>query len=134
MKEDTNYKPIDPIDISFLPNGSVNVITDPLELFLQELFLAIQSGSDAIWGIPESINLNRYLFNKHLTITQIQNEIKTYVLHHCSMCTVFNWDVKASFKNIDGNDIILIEFKINVPIKDSPGDYEEVLQHFLINN
>jgi hypothetical protein len=133
MKEDQNYKSEDPIDISFLPNkNELSILTSPIEIFLQEIFLAVQSGSEAIWGIPDSLNIYRYLFNKHVTLSTIKGEITNYVQKHCSQAHNFNWNVSAEFINVEGNDLIYINFKIMVP--NVIGGMEEILQKFVLGS
>jgi hypothetical protein len=64
-------------------NINDSILTEELELFFQEIEIALQTGPNEIWGIGEAINLNRYLFNRYVTITQIKNEISTYVSNNC---------------------------------------------------
>ena len=99
---------IDYIDISL--HGSTNhdsILNEKLELFFQEIELAIQIGPNEIWGIGESINLNRYLFNQYVTITQIKNEISSYISKNCQHVIYFNYTISVeTLKTPDLKDII----------------------------
>jgi hypothetical protein len=108
------------------PNG--NILFNPLELFFQEIELAIQIGPGEIWGIKENINISRYVFNRFVTLTQIRNEITNYLSQHCQHSKDFKYFVETSIINFDGKDLIYIAVKV-VDVYEQ-GD--EFLQKFLL--
>ena len=72
-----------------------NILIDSLELFFQEIELSVKLAPNDIWGIYEAINLQRYVFNKFVSITQIKNEINTYIKRNCQHANDFNYNVTA---------------------------------------
>lgn len=112
---------------------SNNIISDPLELFFQEIELGIKTAPNEIWGIKDSINLNRYLFNKYVTITQIKNEIKSFIGKNCQHSVNFQYNISVEIiKNSDSKDLIYIVVKVQAP--DLDGDDTEFLQKFLLGS
>jgi hypothetical protein len=119
------------LDINFFPDDN-SIITDPLKLFLQEIFLSIQCGVDGVWGLGESINIQRYLFNQHISLTQIQNDISNYIIKNCSHSGNFSWScIAETLRDEESNkEIIYITFKILV--NDENGKPTEVIEKFLL--
>jgi hypothetical protein len=134
IREDSNPNyDISRLDLNFFPEGQdLNIITDPLELFLQEIFLSIQCGVDAIWGIRESINLTRYIYNKYVTLTQIQTEITRYIQLHSFHAGSFSWSCVAEnlVDEETKEEVIYITFKILVPQEN--GNAKELIERFLL--
>ncbi len=122
---------IDYIDI-YLHGNSItdSVLTEPLELFFQELELAIQIGPGEIWGVAQSINLKRYLFNQYVTLSQIKNEIKNYIVNNCEHATYFDYSIEAENLKIDNKDLIYIV--INVSAIDQNNQPQTFKQKFLL--
>jgi len=109
------------------------ILSEDLELFFQEIELAVQTAPNEIWGISESINLNRYLFNQYITITQIKNEISNYVSKNCQHASYFNYSISIeNLENLNNKDLIYIVF--NVDAKDQNGNNQQYRQKFLIGN
>ncbi|KAA6338954.1 hypothetical protein EZS27_013086 [termite gut metagenome] len=137
MKEDTNFKNTgESLDINFLPvDGEANTISDPLALFLQEIFIAMNLQESEVYGVSDSLNLQKYIFNKNISLNTIKQNIISYVTKHCSMSSVFQFYIDVNEIRENRQKIILITFKIQVPIRDSNSglQYKEVLQKFLIN-
>lgn len=114
-------------------NSEDNVLTQPLELFFQEIEIAVQTGPGEIWGIKESINLHRYLFNRYVTITQIRNEISSFIGKNCQHATVFPHTVSVeTIKATDTKELIYITVKVNT--LNQYGESEDFLQKFLLGN
>lgn len=90
-----------------------NIITNPLELFLQEIELLMQLAPTDIWGVNEGIDLKRYIFNKYVTLTQIKNEIKTYIGKHCQHAQYFQYNVSAEMINVENKELLYIVMRIN---------------------
>lgn len=91
-----------------------NVIDSPLDLFFQEVEIAINTGPNEIWGVAEAINLSRYLFNKYVTLTQITNEITSYVNKNCQHAIDFDFKVNAEIVKIKEKELIYIPFIVYV--------------------
>jgi hypothetical protein len=91
-----------------------NIISQPLELFIQEIELGMQISPNEIWGIQDSVNLSRYLFNQYVTVTQIRNEITNYISKNCFHASYFQYNITVeTLKNSGNTDLIYIVFNIN---------------------
>jgi len=110
-----------------------SILTEELELFFQEIELSVQMAPNEIWGISESINLSRYLFNQYVTITQIKNEISSYISNNCQHASSFDYNISVeNLKNNDSKDLIYIVF--NVDANDQNGHSQQYMQKFLIGS
>lgn len=89
-----------------------NLITNPLHLFFQEIELAVKVNSGEIWGISNSINLRKYLFNKYITINQIKEEVSTFISRNCQHASEFVHTCDVEFLKIDNKDLIYILVKV----------------------
>lgn len=126
---DNNY-----IDLTLEDNDNPedNVLTDPLSLFFQEIELAVQMAPESIWGVKESINLSRYVFNRYVSITQIRNEILTYVNKNCAHAEHFQYTTSIQLINNNGKDLLYIKFIVYVDAVN--GSTQEYIQKFLIGH
>jgi hypothetical protein len=116
-------------------NPQNNVISNPLHLFFQEVELAIQIAPGEIWGVKDGINLKRYIFNQYVTLTQIKNEITTYIRKNCAHAYMFPYKISVeTVKNPEGSDLIYIV--MSVPNEDNDGQThsKDFIQKFLIGS
>lgn len=130
MEEEETY-----LDIALVydeNNPENNIIDQDLILFLQEIELAVKLGPNDIWGINESINLNRYLFNRFVTVTQIRNEMITYIQKHCQHSQNFQFTLSVEMLNIENKDLVYITMKIIAP--DQNNEDKEFIKKFLLGN
>lgn len=111
---------------------SDNILTNELELFLQEIEMAIQIMPNEVWGINDYLDLKRYILNKYVTITQIRNEITSYINKNCFHAGNFNYKISVeTIKNPNGgSDLVYILFTITA--NDQNGNLQEYLAKFLI--
>ena len=123
-------KQFDYVDLNLaFEDESKNVITSKLELFLQEIYLALMIAPMEIWGIKDSIDLNQYLFSKYITESFIGAEIASYIGKHCAHSSEFTYDINAEIApDNHGNDMVLISATIyNV-------DGSKILKQFVLGN
>ncbi len=127
MTETTEY-----VDLYLHGTGiHENILWHPLELFLQEIELAMQIAPNEIWGIKDSVNLSRYVFNKYVTITQIRNEITNYVSKNCQHASYFQYTISVEMlKNSNGTDLIYIVFSVDALNQDNMN--QTYIQKFLL--
>ena len=112
-------------------NINDNILDDKLSLFFQEIEIALTSAPNEIWGIKDSINLARYIFNKYVTITQIKNEITSYISKHCQHAVYFPYKISVELiKNNNHKDMVYIV--MNVVALDINGKPQDYAQKFLI--
>lgn len=91
----------------------INIIDNELALFMQEIELAVKIGPGEIWGIYQSIDINKYVFNQYVTLSQVKQEISTYIGNNCAHASVFPWSVNAQFLDIEGKKLLYIVVKIS---------------------
>lgn len=101
------------IDIN-LYEDSVPLITDPLHLFLQEIELGMKILPGQIWGITDSINLKKYIFNRYITMNQVKNEITSFISSNCTHSAMFNYTVDLQVINVEQKELIYIIVTIYV--------------------
>jgi len=125
-------KQIEYVDIYLHGNSiSDNILIQKLELFVQEIELAVQIGPNEIWGINESINLNRFLFNQYVTVTQIRNEISNFIAKNCYHASDFTYNISVeTLKNSGTNDLIYIVCSVNA--EDQNGNPQTYPLKFLL--
>lgn len=95
-----------------------NMITNQLELFFQEVEIAIKTFPGDVWGVTNFLNINRYVFNRYISITQIKNEIMNYIENNCACASKYNWRVNVklySAKDTPGQkgDLVYIELVVD---------------------
>ena len=118
------------IDINLSANDKFDSITNKgLELFLQEVSIAIHTSPGEIWGIKSSIDLKQFLWNKYITLTQIRNEITSYIQKNCEHANYFQYGVDAQFVKVDNKELIYIE--MDVKTEDNSSSY---IQKFLLGS
>lgn len=127
MEENKEY-----VDINLYEDSDTMIISNPAHLFLQEIELSIKIGVNEIWGVSDYIDLRRYLFSQYITLNKIKNDIKSYVLQHCSQATNFEWEVDAEIykDSVSGKELLHIIFTIN-DISDN-GEVKKYVQKFAI--
>ena len=109
-----------------------NILKQPLELFFQEIELGMQIGPNEIWGVSEAVNLNKYLFNRFVTITQIRNEITSYVSKNCPHASLFQYSISVETIKNNSKDLIYIVFNVNAT--DQDGINQTYQQKFLLGS
>ncbi len=116
------------LDLNLAGTGiSDNVITNQLQLFFQEVQIAISVGPQGTWGARDSISISKYIFNQYVTVNNIQNEISSFISAYCSMANYFPWTLTAEILNVDGNDLIYIQLSV------TPGGYDKsFIQKYLL--
>lgn len=90
-----------------------NILENSVELFMQELELAVKMLPSDVWGIKDFLNINRYVFSQYITLTQVINDITDYVTYNCQHASEHNWEVNAEFATVEGRDFLLIMFTIH---------------------
>ena len=105
MEESIEY-----IDLSLYGN---EILADPLQLFCQEIEIAVKTAPQEIWGCKDSIDLNQYVFNQYITINQIKNQIQNFIGTHCQHANYFQYEVDVDQYSTNGKEFIYICVRIN---------------------
>ena len=100
------------LDINMFADNDDGLLTDPLALFIQEITLGVKIAPGEIWGIYDSIDLKKYLFNQYITINKIKNEVQEFISKNCIHSLKFNYDVNAQIINVDNKELIYISVHI----------------------
>lgn len=106
-----------------------SVISNDLNLFFQEVAIAIHTAPGEIWGMKQAIDLRQFLWNKFVTLNQIRNEVSSYIQRNCQHSNIFQYDIDAQFINVDGKDLIYIEMKVI-----NNGNSTDFVQKFLLGS
>jgi len=101
--------------------GSQLLLTDDLKLFQQEIELAIKIIEGEIWNRPKNLDINRYLFNKYLSVYNIRNEIVNFITEECEHSNLFEWDLDIKFIKNELNEEFLL---INITVYRNEEAYE----------
>lgn len=104
-----------------------NIITNPLHLFFQEIELSVKIGPGQLWGVRDSIELSKYLFNQYITASRIKTEITTYIAMYCPNAQNFQYEIDVKILNIENKDLIYIVVKVY-----SENENQEFIQKFLL--
>jgi hypothetical protein len=110
----------------------LNIIDNDLELFLQEIEIAVKIAPGEVWGIYENININRYVFNQYVTLSQVKNEISTYIGKNCANANRFPWTVDAQFLDVDGKKLLYIV--VTITRTNDEGISENFFSKFLLGS
>jgi hypothetical protein len=123
---------IEYMDLNLHGTGMMdNALIDPLSLYLQELELALKILPGEVWGVTDSVNLKRYLFNRYVTMTYIRNEILGFIKVNCQHSTDFQTSVNVeTLANPTGGDMVYIVMTVHVP--GEGGTNFDVVQKFLV--
>jgi hypothetical protein len=116
------------IDINLSGTGiDDNIIVNDLQLFFQEVQMAVTVGVNELWGVRDSVDLAKYLFNQYMTINAIQNELNQFISAYCSQAAVFPWSLDVQILKVDTKELIYIEMSIT-----PNGADKSFLQKFLL--
>lgn len=103
------------IDLCLNTDGNIdnNFTDDPFHLFIQELSMIFSLDETDFYGQPRVLNLKKYVFSKNLSNSQINNEIKSFVIDNCEHSNSLRWDIDTKFiKTNENRDVVYIVFNI----------------------
>ncbi len=91
-----------------------NVISSRIELFLQEVELAIKMAPTDVYGHYNKFSLQNYVFSQFVTEADVANATVEHIKNNCFHAQYFNWNVDAKFES-DGqrNSILVIKLYVN---------------------
>lgn len=87
------------------------ILTDPVDLFFQEVELAIKVFRTEVWNRPDGIDIQQYVLNKFVSTYQMKIEISTFIERECANAGNFVWELNVY---ISEQNIIVINLQINL--------------------
>lgn len=93
-------------------NKNNNILESSLELFMQELEIAVKMMPADVWGIKNFLDINKYVFSQYVTLSQVINDITDYVIYNCQHASYHQWHVNAEFVEVENKDFLHIMFSI----------------------
>lgn len=97
------------IDLSLDSDG---ILDDPFELFMQEIELAFTIYVSEIWNITGDMNLKRYIFSRYVSVSDIRNEIKSFIDSNSQFSMNFQYNIGVEIIPSDRGDMIYITFDV----------------------
>lgn len=105
-----------------------NILSLDIELFLQEVELAIKMEPTDVYGHYGTFSLYNYVFSQFVTEGEIIDAITEHIKDNCFHSYLFNWEVEVEFvTTAQRNSILLIKMYVN---GDKPSD--RFMKTFLI--
>ena len=102
-----------------------NVLCSKIELFLQELEIAIKMGPTDVYGHYHTFNLQSYVFSQFVTEGQIIQALNEHIKNNCFHSIYFDWNIDVKFET---TQMLVIRFYIS---GDKPS--EKFMKTFQIN-
>ena len=93
-------------------NPDNNVIENPLHLFMQEIELAIKTAPNQIWGFRHTLDLQKYVFNQYISLSDISDEISNFITKYCNSSSLFPFTVSAELMELNSDKFIYIKTTI----------------------
>lgn len=93
-------------------NPDNNIIENPLHLFMQEIELAVKTAPNQIWGFRYSLDLQKYVFNQYISLSEIGDEISGFITKYCGSSGLFPFNITAELMELEGNKFIYIKATI----------------------
>lgn len=100
------------------------ILENSIELFMQELEIAVKMLPSDVWGIKDFLNINRYVFSQYVTLSQVINDITDYVTYNCQHASEHQWFVNAEFVTVENRDFLHIIFNIQDASDEISEDYK----------
>ena len=111
-------------------NQENTVIDNSLQLFLQEVELAVKMEPGDVWGIYDAIDVSKYVFNQYITVYQVKSEMETYIAKNCEHSALFDWEVNPELIEIESMSIpaLHINFKVHLSNRNDPSIDDDTIQ------
>ena len=110
-----------------------NVLYNPIEMFMQEIEIAIKMAPGEVWGIFSAIDITQYVFSQYITAAQVKQEVSSYIIENCVSASKYPWDIEVvMIENKDSNKLLHIIVTVNVV--DSKGASEEFKSTFVLGS
>lgn len=103
------------LDINLISlEKETNILENKIELFFQEIAVLLDKGITDFYGVPYIVNLEKYIFSKYVTTSEVKYELVQYVKENCPSNYLCEWSVDVDYvKGKLDNDILYIRFNVN---------------------
>ena len=120
------------IDINIVSENKNDAIIDnPLELFLQEVLMAVTNNQYDVFDLKSPIKLKRYVFSVFVNENEIKNDILRFIADNCHHASYFKHDVEVRIMK-SKNDTDLIHVILHVYTTNAEGNETDNIQQFII--
>jgi hypothetical protein len=102
------------VDINLTGNSiEKNFFENSLEMFLQEVTMCLNLKMTDFWGHIDFLNLQKYVFRKNVSPSEVNKYIHDYILSNTSLSMSYDWSVETHFfSNERENDVLYIRFSV----------------------
>lgn len=107
--------------------GRELLIENNLQMFMQELELTIKIMPYELFGLRDSVNTNKYIFNKYISQNRIKQELTSFIVKNCANAIYFDWSIQVRFVKVESKDLLYILFSLDT-------DGNIITNKFIIGN
>ncbi len=104
---DSDYLDLSLHDDSILSKND-NILSTDVELFFQEIELAIKMEPTDVYAHYNTFSLQNYVFSRQISETDIIAEITEHIKNNCYHSYLFTWNVNVIIEQ----KIMVIEFNV----------------------
>lgn len=91
----------------------INVLHTPLDLFLQEIELAMQMGATDVYGIKNNFVLSDYVFSRFISEVEFVSRLNKHIIDNCAHAGIFSWKIECELNNANHQGVLYVLFTID---------------------
>lgn len=102
------------IDINVYDEEQGLVITEELEIYVQQILMILNTSTDEIMGCSTlALDLERYVYETRINNTDLEKEILDKIRLYTTFYDMFTIDVSVNFMKGERRDICVIDISID---------------------
>lgn len=86
-----------------------NILSSEIELFFQEIEIAIKMETTDVYGHYNTFCLQDYVFKQFVTESDIYRALSEHIKNNCYHAYLFDWNIEVYLQN----QILIIKFYVN---------------------